>query len=81
MSFNNRLTSLAINDQGFVFDPSTGQSFNVNPSGLKILKELVAGKPDAEIISNFVSRYSLTPADAERDVMDFIDHMKIYKLL
>ena len=35
-----RLNRLAINDEGFIFDPETGNSFTVNGTGLFIIKLL-----------------------------------------
>ncbi len=34
------LAMLAISDTGFVFDPRTGHSYTVNPSGLALLRSL-----------------------------------------
>jgi hypothetical protein len=44
-----RLNQLAINDEGFVFDPSTGESFTLNPTGLAILKAMKEQKTSREI--------------------------------
>ncbi|MFA7409794.1 MAG: hypothetical protein WCY83_06175 [Bacteroidales bacterium] len=38
---------LRISDQGVVFDPSTGESFTVNETGLAILKSLRGNRTDA----------------------------------
>ena len=75
------LHSLAINDEGFVFDPSTGQSFSVNSTGLRILRALMAHQQPAHISRDFISDYGLTLEEAERDVSDFLDHLRIFKLL
>lgn len=77
----NRLQKLAISEEGFLFDPMTGETFTVNPTGLLILKGLRdAHDPDA-IIETIAKTYDVTADEARRDVEDFADHLKTYKLL
>ncbi len=38
-----RLSSLAVNEAGFVFDPQTGQTFSLNQSGIVALSALKEG--------------------------------------
>jgi len=38
-----RLSQLAVSETGFIFDPQTGQSFSVNPTGLIVLDLLKRG--------------------------------------
>jgi hypothetical protein len=76
-----RVHQLAINDEGFVFDPSTGQSFTVNQGGLAILNGLKEGKNAADIATALREMHDVTFEDVERDVTDFIGHLKIYRLL
>ncbi len=76
-----RLNQLAINDEGFVFDPSTGESFTVNPSGLFILNQLKSGKSPEEIAEALKTAFEDVPELAERDVADFVAHLKTYRLL
>ena len=35
--------SIALSDSGFVFDPSSGDSFSTNPIGLEIINQLKEG--------------------------------------
>ncbi len=44
-----RLSNLAINRNGFVFDPKSGHSFTVNPTGLTTLELLQEGASTEEI--------------------------------
>ena len=43
MNAPEKLPNLAINHDGFVFDPSTGDSYVMNPTGLAILQGLQDG--------------------------------------
>lgn len=77
----NRLHKLAISDEGFLFDPTTGESYTVNPTGLLILKGLKENRDQDGIIETLVNAYDVTADEARRDVEDFSDHLKSYKLL
>lgn len=76
-----RLNQLAINEEGFIFDPSTGESFTVNPSGLFILNQLKSGKSTDEIAEALKVAFEEVPELVERDVADFVAHLKTYRLL
>ena len=77
----NRLSQLAINDEGFIFDPSTGESFTVNNTGLFILKNLKEGKSQEEIIEGLTEEFEVSAEEAERDYVDFIEKLRSYRLL
>ena len=66
-----KLAHLAINDEGFVFDPTSGDSFQVSQTGLLILGGLKAGKADEEIAHALEEKYEVSLEDAQRDVADF----------
>ncbi|MCB0276752.1 MAG: PqqD family protein [Calditrichaeota bacterium] len=76
-----RLNQLAINDEGFLFDPSTGESYTVNPSGLHILKALKANLSVEDITKSLQGNFDMVPSEAERDVLDFMGHLRTYRLL
>ena len=44
-----QLKDLAISDSGFLFDPYTGLTFSVNPSGKFLLEELRAGRDPSRL--------------------------------
>lgn len=71
-----KLSHLAINDEGFVFDPTSGDSFQVSPTGLLILGGLRAGQADEAIAQSLVEKYEVTLEDALRDVADFRASLK-----
>lgn len=76
-----KLSRLAINDEGFIFDPSTGESFTVNRTGLDILKDLKEDRPQEEIADMLVRRYSVELRDAQRDVADFSNRLRALQLI
>ena len=66
-----KLSQLALNDEGFAFDPSTGDSFLANSSALLIMKQLREGKRPKEIARAITDKYRVDMEDAARDVADF----------
>ncbi len=70
---NRTLRDLAISDTGFVFDPSTGNTFTVNSTGLVLLKELVRGAAPADLPAMLAERFECSAdQDPARDVVDFV---------
>ncbi len=65
--------NLAISDSGFVFDPSSGDSFSTNPIGLEIIKMLKSGKSAEEIKKHIVEDYMTDEASFEKDFYDFVN--------
>ncbi|MCL4500747.1 MAG: PqqD family protein [Deltaproteobacteria bacterium] len=76
-----RLLQLAINSEGFIFDPNSGGCFSVNPTGLLILKALQEQKPVAAIAREMVERFDEVPEVIEKDILDFMALLRIYQLL
>ena len=77
----NRLLQLAINSEGFIFDPNSGGCFNVNTTGLLIIKALQEQKPAETIARELVERFDEVPEVIEKDILDFMALLRIYQLL
>jgi PqqD family protein of HPr-rel-A system len=73
--------NIAISDTGFVFDPSTGESFTVNETGLEILNMLKSGKDFDAVVSQITSRYDVDRGSFERYYQDFIEMLNHYHLI
>jgi len=76
-----KLTQLAINSEGFVFNPATGDSFQVSQTGLAILNSLRDGKSDDEIAQKINDIYEVTLENARRDLADFRGSLKSLGLI
>jgi len=76
----NRLSQLAISEEGFIFDPTTGESFTVNKIGIDIISALRQNKNEDEIVKSLEKKYDMEANIVERDVSDFISHLRTYKL-
>lgn len=72
--------NIALSESGFIFNPSTGESFSVNPIGGEMLKLLKEGKKKDEIKEVILSRYNTDDATFERDYYDFINILNHYLL-
>lgn len=76
-----KLDCLAINEEGFVFHPVTGDSFQTSETGLLILKALKQGHSEGDIVRLLTEEYEVQPEDALRDIMDFRDSLKAFGLM
>ncbi len=77
----NRLKQLAINEEGFIFDPGTGESFTANPPGVAVLKGLTEQKSTQVLAQELSRRYHTGVQEAERDVTDFMDQLRSMRLI
>ena len=73
--------NIAISESGFLFNPSTGDSYSVNPIGQDILKLLKDGKDDAQVIAHVLNNYMTDQNAVEKDLYDFKNMLEIYKLI
>jgi PqqD family protein of HPr-rel-A system len=76
-----RLQHLAINEEGFIFDPLTGESFTTNKTGVFILKRLQEGKSEDKILEELVEEFDVSREVAERDLIDFIQKLRSFNLI
>jgi len=76
-----KLNSLAISDNGFIFKPSTGESFTTNEIGLLIINLLKAGKTADEIIHEVTEEFDVDTISAGRDLYEYLDFLKRENML
>lgn len=72
--------NIAISDSGFIFNPNNGDSFTLNPIGLKILQLIKEGKSETEIRDLIMEEYSVDAITLEKDIYDFSKSLIRYKL-
>ena len=73
--------SIAISENGFIFNPITGDTFTLNDSGFQILTMLKSGKSQDEIKDKLLSEYEVDELVLERYLQDFISDLKRNNLL
>ncbi len=76
-----KVSNLAISDNGFVFDPTTGYSYNTNEMGFFLLKLMEEGFEQDEIITRIMDEYEVNHDTLERDLDFFSLQMKSLGLL
>ena len=76
-----KLSTLAISDSGFIFDPTTGHSFTTNSVGIAIIELLKQGLENQEIVDDLLMQYEVSENELEVDVMDFIHNLKNFYLI
>ncbi|MDP2173788.1 MAG: PqqD family protein [Candidatus Cloacimonadaceae bacterium] len=67
-----KLKDLAMNDNGFVFDPGSGSSYTVNETGLKILKYLSQGLGKSEIRTKILDEYEISEDHFNSDFEHYV---------
>jgi PqqD family protein of HPr-rel-A system len=81
MSYADRLANLSVKDDGFLFDPTTGDTFVANPTALAIVRTLQDGGDEAAAVAALVTQYEVTESEARRDVADLCVRLKSWQLL
>jgi len=72
---------LAISDSGFLFNPTTGDSYTTNPVGLAVLELLRQGLDMEEIVEAMQAKYEVDRDTCEKDVKDYLELLERYKLV
>ena len=73
--------NIAISDTGFVFNPTTGDSYSMNQVGREILDYLAEGKSLEEIKPLMTSKYEVDEASFEKYYFDFLSMLRQFELL
>ena len=60
-----------ISDNGFVFNPGTGDSFHVNPMGLELIRYLKEDMDFDRIKELILERYDVDDLTFEKDYYEF----------
>lgn len=73
--------NIAVSETGFVFNPTTGDSYTINQVGQEILGYLGENRSVAEITSLMTSSYEIDPSSFEKYYFDFISMLRQFELL
>ncbi len=74
-------SNVAVSENGFIFNPTTGESYTVNPIGLNILQHLKNQESKDTIISNLTQEFETDITAAEKDYEDFSEMLKKFGLV
>jgi len=73
--------NIATSENGFIFNPATGDSFSSNPIAAEILLMMKEGKPSGDIKKKLLERYDVDPVQLEKDWEDWIHQLRDGNLL
>ena len=73
--------NIAVSETGFVFDPTSGESYSINKVGQEIITLMKNGKTPREISSVMCQEYEIDPAGFEKYFYDFIGMLKQFQLI
>jgi len=73
--------NIAISESGFVFDPTSGESFSLNPIGGEIIELLKQEKSFDKIREIMLNKYEVDNNSFEKYYYDFINMLKQFKLI
>lgn len=73
--------NIAISEEGFIFNPATGDSFSTNTIGNEILSMLKEDKSQKIVVESICSRYDVDQNRFEKDLDDYVAQLKAYIIL
>ncbi|MDO9152432.1 MAG: PqqD family protein [Paludibacter sp.] len=73
--------NIATSDEGFLFNPTTGDSFSTNVIGAEIINLLKKDILLIEVADKICSKYDVDRSLFDRDLEDFTLQLKDYSIL
>ena len=74
-------SNIAVSETGFLFDPTSGESYSINPVGQEILQQLKQGKSPEEISAAMTDQYEIDVASFEKYYYDFMGMLRQFQLI
>ena len=74
-------SNIAISENGFVFDPTTGESYSLNEIGTEFLNKLKEGVSKDELKAEVLVKYDVDEVTFEKSFSDFINMLHTYQLI
>jgi hypothetical protein len=69
-------TNLALSENGFLFDTRTGSTYTLNRTGTFLLREMIKGIPNEQLVHRLAEVFDVDPNTATNDVEQFIFRLK-----
>lgn len=73
--------NIATSDEGFIFNPATGDSFSTNGIGADIIRLLKTEMTMKELVEVLAAKYDADRNLLERDLEDFSIQLKEFNIL
>ena len=71
-----RLADLMLNDRGFAFDPNSGESYQLSPTGLACLRGLLQGASVDDLVTQITATWEVDRVAARCDIDAFLWDLK-----
>ena len=72
-----QLSDLLLNDRGFAFDPTSGETFQLSTTGLAIVRHLQHGADEATVLTRLAEEFEVDENTARRDLGDFLQSLAL----
>ena len=73
--------NIAVSETGFVFDPTSGESYSLNETGQEIIALLREDKSPEEIATIMTGEYEIDAAGFEKYFYDFLGMLRQFQLI
>lgn len=73
--------NIALSENGFVFNPSTGDSYTMNTTGKEVIMLIKEGKSLPQITKLMLEKYDVDEVTLERYLVDFVSDLSANNLL
>ena len=73
--------NIAVSETGFIFDPSSGESFSLNPIAIEILNMVNKDLNSDAIQTEILKKYEVDSQTFEHNYFDFIGMLKTFNLV
>jgi hypothetical protein len=72
---------IAVSETGFIFNPTTGDSYSMNPIAMEILEMLKKDLNEEEIKKALFEKYDVSKSILNKSYDEFIDTLKKLNIL
>lgn len=80
MNFS-KLKQIAMSESGFLFNPLSGDMFQVNTTGLFLLEQFKKEKTAEEVIAALLEEFDVDKIEAEKDLELFLKQLQMYGMI
>jgi len=70
------LSEIMLNDKGFAFDPTTGESFQLSTTGLEIVRALRDAPDRDAALAKLIAEFEVDENTARRDIDQFLSSIE-----
>jgi hypothetical protein len=77
----NKIDSIVINDNGFAFDPFTGETYTVNDLGITVLRLFRKKMHLVKIAEEISKEYQTSFESTYTDILEFRSQLRLYGLM